>query len=213
MGAASGATGDCGRGPAHRLVACHHCDTLQRLPPAPPGNSFRCRVCDTRLAVGALWEVDRALAIALVAVLLWVLANTLPLIELLVEGRRGMATLAGTAAALWDSGRWLAAAMVLATSVLFPGALVLGLAYGALAARLGRRLPGVRSALRLVAALEPWGMLDVFLLAILVAAVKLADLAQVAVGPGLVAFVALVLTVVSLSASFDPRCLWERLPP
>jgi len=54
----------------------------------------------------------------------------------------------------------------------------------------------------------PWAMLDVFLLSILVALVKLGELATVVPGPGLYAFTAVVVLTVLASSSFDPSLLW-----
>jgi paraquat-inducible protein A len=53
-------------------------------------------------------------------------------------------------------------------------------------------------------------MLDVFLLAILVALVKLGDLARIVPGPGLLAFTCVVLLTILASQSFDPRLIWHR---
>jgi paraquat-inducible protein A len=53
-------------------------------------------------------------------------------------------------------------------------------------------------------------MLDVFLLAILVALVKLGQIATILPGPGLIAFTAVVVLTMFASASFDPRTIWDR---
>jgi paraquat-inducible protein A len=53
-------------------------------------------------------------------------------------------------------------------------------------------------------------MLDVFLLAVLVALVQLSTWAKVIPGPGLVAFTAVVVLTMLASAAFDPRLIWER---
>lgn len=53
-------------------------------------------------------------------------------------------------------------------------------------------------------------MLDVFLLAILVALVKLNDLATVLPGPGLAAFAAMVVLTMLASSAFDPKLIWNR---
>ena len=63
---------------------------------------------------------------------------------------------------------------------------------------------------RFIDVVGPWAMLDVFLLAILVALVKLGQIATVLPGPGLVAFTAVVVLTMLASASFDPRTIWDR---
>ena len=75
-------------------------------------------------------------------------------------------------------------------------------------------LPSRQRALtyRLVEFLGRWGMLDVVLIAVLVAAVKLGDLVEVRPGPGLAVFASVVVLSLLASASFDPHGLWETKP-
>ena len=54
-----------------------------------------------------------------------------------------------------------------------------------------------------------WGMLDVLLVAMLVAALKLGDIVNVTPGPGVIAFAAVVLMSLLAAASFDPHSLWK----
>ena len=63
---------------------------------------------------------------------------------------------------------------------------------------------------RLVEFLGRWGMLDVVLIAVLVAAVKLGDLVEVSPGPGLAVFAGVVVLSLMASACFDPHALWEQ---
>ena len=61
---------------------------------------------------------------------------------------------------------------------------------------------------RFIDVIGPWAMLDVFLLPVLVALVKLGQLATVLPGPGLLAFAAVVVLTILATASFDPRQIW-----
>jgi paraquat-inducible protein A len=63
---------------------------------------------------------------------------------------------------------------------------------------------------KFIDAVGPWAMLDVFLLAVLVALVKLSGWAKVVPGPGLLAFSAMVVLTMLASAAFDPKLIWER---
>jgi paraquat-inducible protein A len=60
-------------------------------------------------------------------------------------------------------------------------------------------------------ALQPWAMMEVFLLGVLVAMVKLSSMAEIVVGPALYAFGFLVLVLAGITASLDPRTVWDRL--
>jgi paraquat-inducible protein A len=63
---------------------------------------------------------------------------------------------------------------------------------------------------RIIDVIGPWAMLDVFLLAVLVALVKLERIATVMPGPGLLAFTTVVVLTILASASFDPKLIWEE---
>jgi paraquat-inducible protein A len=67
--------------------------------------------------------------------------------------------------------------------------------------------------LRLLRRIQPWSMMEVFLVGILVAVTKLVDMAEVIPGLALWAFALLILVLAGATASFDPEALWERLEP
>ena len=74
----------------------------------------------------------------------------------------------------------------------------------------GRRLRSRTQLYKFIDAIGPWAMLDVFLLAVLVALVKLSSWAKILPGPGLLAFTAMVVLTMLASAAYDPKLIWER---
>lgn len=192
-------------------VACQECDTLQRLPDLPPGATARCMLCGARLGTNPPGGLDTPLALALAAFLFYLTANIFPLMELELKGLVQTTSFTGAALALIENGMALLGLAVWVTSVLVPGLVISITLYVLLAVRLGQRWPGLRPVLALLCRLRPWGMLDVFMLGILVAMVKLADMAKVIVGPGLYAFAPLLLVSAGVAVTLEPRLLWERL--
>jgi paraquat-inducible protein A len=73
--------------------------------------------------------------------------------------------------------------------------------------RLPRMLPRV---FRLVQSLQPWGMMEVFMLGILVSVVKLAKTAKVVPGIALFSFLVLIFVMAASAASLDPKLIWKR---
>jgi len=194
-----------------RAVACHECDTLQALPDLPAGGSACCVLCGARLGMNPRGGLDTPLALALTAFILYLIANAFPLMELELKGLVHATSFTGAALALMQEDMIPLGLAVWAISVLVPG-LVMGITlYVLLAARLGRLWPGLRPLLLVLCRLRPWGMLDVFMLGILVAMVKLADMAKIIVGPGLYAFAPLLLVSAGVVSILEPRLLWERL--
>ncbi len=198
---------------ATERIVCHDCDALYRTPSLAPGEKARCTRCEAVVYEEKREPLTRPLALALAGLLLFVPANFLPLLSLSLEGRAQEMTIFGGAAALWEQGLHPLAAFVFAVSVAAPALRLAGLLYLLLPLRLGRvpwRLPHMA---RLTDLLGPWGMLEVYLLGVIVAFVKLADLATVVPGPAFYAFVALIVVTTAAASAFDPRPVWERLEP
>ena len=105
--------------------------------------------------------------------------------------------------------------ILLAAAIIVPLLKIAGLFFLVAAAkfRLGRRLRSQTRLYKVIDIIGPWAMLDVFLLAILVALVQLNDLATVLPGPGLAPFAVMVVLTLLASAVFDPKLIWDRDEP
>jgi paraquat-inducible protein A len=193
------------------LVACHECDTLQRVEGPPPGSVARCRCCEARLFGNPKGGLDTPLALTLSSAILFLVANAFPLLTLDIKGLSHQTTLSGAALALYRADMAPLAAVVWITSVLGPALIILSMLYVLSALRFSLRLPWVRQVLVWISRLQPWGMLDVFMLGVLVALVKLAGMADVVLGTGLYAYVALIFFFAAASSRLEPHLLWERL--
>ncbi len=192
-------------------MACHECDSLQRTPALAPGFAAHCNCCGSVLLRNPSGGLDRPIALYTTALILLVLANAFPFLSLDISGRTEMMTIVGASVGMYQAGMGELAVVVLITSVLGPAFLIISCLYALLAVRFNRQLPAVRPALSWVSHLEPWGMLDVFMLGVLVSFVKLAGMATLHVGPALYAFVALMLVSAAAMANFEPELLWQRL--
>jgi paraquat-inducible protein A len=113
---------------------------------------------------------------------------------------------------LAQSRQWFVAIVVFLASIVIPLLKLAGLFFLTVTSRLEtRRWLRTRTRLyRFIDVIGPWAMLDVFLLAILVALVKLGQFATVLPGPGLIAFTCVVVLTILASASFDPHLIWRR---
>jgi paraquat-inducible protein A len=197
--------------PDARLMACPQCDLVQRLPDLAVGASARCPRCDEELWRRRADSLDRTLALGLAAAVLYVIANSVPMLGLSAVGHQASTTVVGGARQLWNDGREIVAVLVLFTAVVAPA---LQIAFG-LAIVLGARRerpPGwVRALLRHHPTTRTWSMIEVMLLGVLVALIKIADYASVEPGLALFALGALVVLLAAMQSSFDPREVWERV--
>lgn len=194
------------------LVACDTCGLVQRVAPLPRGMVAQCARCESflhgRPEPGRL-HVTAALSLA--ALVLYVPANLYPILRMTAYGTYSQSTVWDGSMELIRSDEWLVGIVVFAASVVVPLIKIAALLFLVIATRfhLGRRRREQARLYKIIELIGPWAMLDVFLLAILVALVQLNDLATVLPGPGLAAFTAMVVLTTLASSSFDPRLLWD----
>jgi len=193
------------------LTACHECDELHRIPGLVPGATAHCHVCGAVLARNPKGGLDRTIALYITALILLLLANIFPFLTLEIGGRREISTLFGASQAMYNAGMGELAIVVFLTSILAPALMMISGLYVLMAVRFRLPLPAVRLLLSWIGHLEPWVMLDVFMLGVLVAFVKLGNMATMHTGNSLYAFVALILVFAAASSSFDAHLLWQRL--
>lgn len=192
-------------------IACPDCDLKQSIPPLPPGGSARCARCRVTIARRPVDAIGRPLALTVAAALVFLIANTAPLMGLSAVGREASTTILGGAREMWTRGSEITAVLVAFCAVIAPGAFIAFM----LAVLLGaRRTPAPRwvgQLLRLAAIVQPWSMSEVMLLGILVALIKIAHLATVVPGIGLYAVGVLVVLLAVVSMIFEPRTIWARV--
>ena len=194
------------------MTACPGCDLLQRVPALPSGGRARCVRCGDTLAIEPReGSLQRALALATAAAIVFIVGNTTSLMGLSAVGRQASTTILGGAYELWLQGYQVTAAAVAFACVLAPAAyLSFLLAVLSMVAR--PTLPKWAGGLmRHASFMLSWSMPEVMLLGILVALIKIAALATVIPGVGLYAMGVLVVLLAAIKLTFDPRQIWQRL--
>ena len=192
-------------------TACPDCDLLQRLPELPPGARARCLRCGCVLAKQTRTPADLPLALTVAAIICFIVANTLPLMDLSVVGRTASTTIAQGAYQMWLQGEEITGVLVAFCAVIAPGGYLLFMLTLLLAARRSPAPAWIGEMLRWVGHFQVWSMLEVMLLGILVALIKIAELATVDAGIAMYAVGALVLLFPAIQVNFNPRQIWERV--
>jgi paraquat-inducible protein A len=193
------------------LIACEGCDALYGRPLLKRREIARCARCGTELERHPGRKGERMLPLTIASLVLFAIANAFPIVEIEVGGSTSQTTLLGSVVALAGEGRALVATIVLATTILFPLLQLTVLFYLLMPSRQSRPPAGFDWLVRAIQSVRPWGMIEVFLLGVLVAIIKLSSMAIIVPGPALWAFVALTLLLTAV-LSFDPRTLWSDLP-
>jgi len=194
----------------HELVACHECDLVQRKIHAGPGATVRCRRCNGVLYQHPDKSLDHAIAWSLAGLILLTLANVFPVVTLSVGGLQTQTSLFSGAIALSRAGQFGVAALVIGVLIVAPALLFLLQIAVLQPLRRDRLVPHFVLFMRILSNLSHWLMFDVFMLAIIVAVVKLSHLAEVSPGPGLWAFLGLMVASIVSVTAYDQHSVWDR---
>lgn len=195
------------------LIACHECDQVHQLPATIPEAKALCRRCGGLLFRTVRNARARALALNLSAMLLLIMVNSLPFLSLKLSGRLEETLLLSGAWALVEDGQWELGLVVALTSAIFPFLTISAWLYMLVPLNLGYRPPGLGWVFRWTNRLTPWSLIGVFMLGVLVAIVKLADLAEVVPGVGLFAFVILLIVISAARIHQDASVIWPLQGP
>src|SRR5262249_20130456 len=158
---------------ASRIVECHECGLRHKLSDPPSGATAVCSRCGATLLRTPVNSLERSLALAVAGGVLLVIANTLPFMSLSILGRVHKANLLTGALALADQGLWSLAAVVFLTTVAAPSLKLGAVLYVLGGLRLPRPPRNLPVVFRWLQAVHPWAMVEVYLLGVFVAYVKL----------------------------------------
>ena len=201
------------------LIACEECDALHRRSSVdgigeesadivPSGRHYECRRCGATLGLARHATFDLPLSLALAGLVALAIAHTNNILVIDIQGQVRAATLWAAAWTLYDEGAWFMSGLVLFTTLLNPLVEMGAVAYVLLPMRSGQQARGSDVVLRAMQAVRPWVMVEVFMLGVLVAFVKLNGLASVIPGPGLWAFGAVMILAAAMASAFDHEHVW-----
>jgi paraquat-inducible protein A len=192
-----------------KLYSCHICGLLTRA--VPGHHEAWCGRCGSVLHFRKPDSIARTWAFLIASYILFIPANVLPIMHTSsLFGAQSDTILSGVVY-LWTSGSWPLAVIVFIASILVPGVKLVALTF--LVVSVQRRStwdPMQRTKMyRVLELVGRWSMLDIFVVAMLVALVQLQSLATIRAGPGAVAFGAVVVLTMFAAMAFDPRLIWD----
>jgi paraquat-inducible protein A len=194
-----------------RLAECHDCGLRYELGPVPASMTAVCRRCGAVLLRVPVNSLDRALALTVTGLVLIIVANTMPFMSLSIQGRFQQASLITGVIEFVQQGLWPLAAVVLFTSVVAPMLKLGATGYVLLGLRLPRPPSDLPIVFRWLRSLGPWSMIEVYLLGVFVAYVKLIDLARIEIGIACYALGILLLVMVAIDFTLSPELVWRRM--
>lgn len=192
------------------LIACHECDLLHRIGSVPEGDSAVCRRCGAVLFSHKIDSLNRGLAMTFAALVLFIISNAYPFLEIKSEGIFRSTTLMGGVNALCSQGLWEVGFLVLLTAILLPFLEILARLSVLVPLKLNKIPWKLKFLLKFTQTIKPWVMMEVFLLGILVTVIKLAKMVTVITGPSLYSFLVLIFVLAAASAFTDVHAIWEK---
>ena len=192
--------------PDARRMGCGVCHFVTRTVAG-----MRCPRCGFTLHARKPNAVARTWAFGIAALVLYVPANTYPVLTLTTLGATTPSTIMGGVRELLDAGMWPLAALVFFASIVVPAIKVIGLAFLLISTQTAsRRWLRDRTRLyRFIDGIGRWSMIDIFVGSLLVAVLQFGQLASVLPGPGAIAFASVVILTMLAAQSFDPRLMWD----
>ncbi len=177
----------------------------------PEGTAARCVRCGAVLYQNRPASLARATAFSFTALVLMAVVHTFPFLTMDAGGMRTTLNPIGAARALIDQGSPIVGWSVALFTVVTPLVLSSGLIYVCAPLLLGRSAPGATHVARWMSRTEPWNMIEVFLLGVLVSLMKLGKMADLEFGVGFWAFAILMFCMAAAAAGIDRDELWDRL--
>ena len=191
------------------VTACQTCGLVQRVPRLESGAIAKCVRCHSNLQRRVPNSRNRTLAFSLAALALYFPSNFFPLVTAEYMGQHSQTTIFDGISSLFSKGQYFISSLVFCTSILTPALKIIGLLFLALTIEWPAH-PRLRTWIyRIIRWVDPWNMLEVYLLSILVSMAEMGEIATVHPGPGVFSFAAVVALTILATVSFDPRLIWD----
>ncbi|SMG63687.1 paraquat-inducible protein A [methanotrophic bacterial endosymbiont of Bathymodiolus sp.] len=199
------------------VTTCHDCGLLQQISHMPEDGAVKCCRCDATLRkrqrVDPAKSIEHTLALVITALVLLIISNVYPIVQVEAEGHEMAATLFGCVKYLFSNEMEFLAGLVFLTTIGAPLIQLTGLLYILLPVNFNRIPPYAPQIYRLVRIITSWSMLEVLMLGILVSVVKLSAMATVVPSIALWTFALLMIFIAAILSDLDTEMLWEQISP
>jgi len=200
------------------LIACHFCHTLSKIPTNAASSSIKnpqayCPCCQSALHSRIPHSISRTSALLLAALFLYIPANLLPVMTVVFQGSGEPDTIMQGVFHLLEGGMWPLALIVFVASIVVPILKLVVLSGLLISIRLHSNWnPVERTRLyRIMEFIGRWSMVDIFVIAILVALVQFGNTASIYPDLGALSFAAVVVLTMFAAHTFDPRLIWDNV--
>ena len=192
-------------------IGCLECDLLVTVDALSPGERARCPRCDRVLTENTADGLTRSLALALAAAMLLVMSMLFPFLSLQANGLEQVMTLPRSAYELYQDGYSTIAILVMGPIIVVPAMMIAALVALLLRIRQGKPARWLVPTGRFLFFLNPWSMVEVFVIGVLVSLVKIGAMATVIIGISFWAYTVFAICFLATLTNLDRVQLWERI--
>ena len=191
------------------LLSCHVCGMVSRLPGSEEG--LRCPRCHSVLHSRIPHSLARTWALLVTAMILYIPANLLPMMETTYLGETTTDTIISGVLLFIDEGDWLVAGIIFGASIMIPILKMASLLYLLISVHKRSVARKRHRALlyRVTELIGRWSMVDVFVVGLLTALVHMGLISNIYPGTGILAFAGVVVLTMLAALSFDSRLIWD----
>jgi paraquat-inducible protein A len=195
------------------LLSCHICHLLSKKPSDSLKIASYCPRCGERLHTRKSNSIARTWALVIAAIIFYIPANMLPIMTVTSMGKVQSDTILSGVLYFIKTGLWPIALVIFVASVFVPILKLIILIFLLISTQMKSKWrPKDRTRLYLaIEAIGRWSMVDIFVVTLMVALVKLGALADIEAAPGAVHFAAVVVITIFAAMSFDPRLIWDKM--
>jgi paraquat-inducible protein A len=192
-------------------ISCHSCHLLSRIPADRADGHLECPRCGAALHQRIPNSISRTWALVLAAMVCYIPANVLPITVVTSLGKEQSDTILSGVIYFLYSGSWPIALVIFVASIFVPMLKLIILTFLLISVqRKSKWRPKDRTRLyRLTEVVGRWSMVDIYVVTIMVALVKMGALATIEAGPAALYFGAVVVITMFAALSFDPRLIWD----
>ena len=204
------------------LISCHFCHTLCQLPDVSDNKKqeehikkpeLRCPCCQSVIHSRIPNSLSRTWALLIAAIILYIPANTLPIMTVVLWGDGQPDTIISGVVHLLNGGMWPLALVIFIASIFIPILKLFILTGLMISIHFKIRWkPKDRTVLyRITEFVGRWSMVDIFVIGILVTLVQFGNTASISPGLGSLSFAAVVILTMFAAHTFDPRLIWDAI--
>ncbi|NMX63405.1 paraquat-inducible membrane protein A [Pseudomonas sp. WS 5059] len=192
------------------ILICTECHELNRQDPETDEQT--CTRCGALVHARRPNSLMRTWALLITAAILYIPANLLPIMTINSLGQGAPSTIMAGVIELVQHGMFPIAAVVFIASILVPTFKLVGIALLLFSVQRHQPLSARQRIImyRFIEFIGRWSMLDIFVIAILVAVVNFGRLASIEANLGAVAFASVVILTMFAAVTFDPRLIWDN---